>query len=130
MIREQRTNTKGGMELMQAPLIERADQLAHAVYDVLPSFPDEEKFGLVSQIRRAAISIPSNIIEGYARKKSGSFVYHLEVAYGSLKELKYQLFFSCKRDFISSKQYHRCWELIEEVAKMLWKAMDTMKNKP
>ncbi|PIR76394.1 MAG: hypothetical protein COU32_02285 [Candidatus Magasanikbacteria bacterium CG10_big_fil_rev_8_21_14_0_10_42_10] len=78
------------MKLLDEPLVERADQLAHAVYDTLPSFPDEEKFALVSQIRRAVISIPSNIIEGYARIKSGTFVYHLEVAYGSLMELKYQ----------------------------------------
>ena len=58
---------------LKEPIIERADQLAHVVYDVLPSFPADERFGLVSQIRRAVMSVPSNIIEGYARRKSGVF---------------------------------------------------------
>jgi len=95
------------MDILQKPLMQRADQLAHAVYNTLPSFPSEEKFGLVSQIRRAVISIPSNIIEGYARIKSGTFVYHLEVAYGSLLELKYQLFFSCREDIFHQKKMKR-----------------------
>ncbi|HBB37741.1 MAG: S23 ribosomal protein [Candidatus Magasanikbacteria bacterium GW2011_GWD2_43_18] len=117
------------MDILQKPLMQRADQLAHAVYDILPSFPAEEKFGIVSQIRRAVISIPSNIIEGYARTKSGTFVYHLEVSYGSLMELKYQLFFSCKRGYISALEYQRCWNLMDEVGRMLWKSIDTMKSK-
>ena len=117
------------MDILQKPLMQRADQLAHAVYDILPSFPAEEKFGIVSQIRRAVISIPSNIIEGYARTKSGTFVYHLEVSYGSLMELKYQLFFSCKRGYISALEYQRCWNLMDEVGRILWNSIDTMKSK-
>ncbi|MFA4830683.1 MAG: four helix bundle protein [Patescibacteria group bacterium] len=117
------------MNLLNQPLLERADQLAHATYDLLSFFPPEEKFALVSQIRRAVISIPSNIIEGYARKKSGTFTYHLEVAYGSLMELKYQLYFSCKRSFILPEQYMVVWPFMDEVGKMLWKSIDTMENK-
>lgn len=111
------------MQVLEKPLMKRANELAHAVYDVLPNFPSEEKFGLASQIRRASISIPSNIMEGYARMKSGTFVYHLEVAYGSLMELKYQLYFSCKRGFITLVQYRHCWNLIDEVGRMLWKSI-------
>ena len=111
------------------PLIARANELAHSVYDVLPSFPNDERFGLVSQIRRAVISVPSNIIEGYARKKSGVFLYHLEIAYGSLMEVKYQLYFSCKRKYISTVEYKHCWKYIDEVGRMLWKSMETMKKR-
>ena len=50
------------------PLIEKSDELAHLVYKITKDFPKEELYGLVSQIRRAAVSIPLNIIEGFARK--------------------------------------------------------------
>lgn len=70
---------------------ELADALALRVYAETRSFPKAELFGLTSQIRRAAVSIPSNIVEGCARNTEKDYLHFLDVAYGSLKELTYQL---------------------------------------
>ena len=68
--------------------------LAEACYRLTHAFPREELFGLTSQIRRAAASIPANIAEGHGRDNTGNFVQHLRVAQGSLKELETHLLLS------------------------------------
>ena len=69
---------------------ELADKLALLIYEKTRSFPKEEMFGLTSQMRRAAVSVPSNIVEGCARESQAEYVRFLEIAYGSLRELHYQ----------------------------------------
>ena len=73
---------------------QKAYQFCLEIYKVTKTFPNEEKYGLTSQIRRAAISIPSNIAEGYGRKSSGEYIQFLYVAYGSNCELETQLLLS------------------------------------
>jgi len=68
-----------------------ADALVISVYLMTKSFPREEIYGLTSQMRRAAISIPSNIVEGCGRETEKEFVRFLEIAFSSLRELKYQV---------------------------------------
>ena len=68
--------------------------LAVASYRLTDPFPREEAYGLVAQIRRSAVSIPSNIAEGFGRDNTGSFVQHLRIAQGSLKELETQIMVS------------------------------------
>ena len=65
---------------------QRAMDLVEAVYHLTEYFPGEEKFGLTSQIRRAAVSIPANIAEGYGRSHRGDYLRHLSIAKGSLSE--------------------------------------------
>jgi four helix bundle protein len=67
-----------------------ADEVALLIYKFTSSFPREEQFGLTSQMRRAAVSIPSNIVEGCGRQSEADFVRFLDIAYGSLRELEYQ----------------------------------------
>jgi len=70
---------------------QRAMLLAESIYRITRSFPSEERFGLVSQMRRAAVSIPSNIAEGAARRTSAEYLSFLHIARGSLAELETQL---------------------------------------
>jgi len=69
---------------------ELADEVALTIYKVTKDFPKEEVFGLVSQMRRASVSVPSNIVEGCARLTLADYRRFIEIAYGSLKELHYQ----------------------------------------
>jgi four helix bundle protein len=70
---------------------ELADSLVLQVYKVTRNFPDDERFGLTSQLRRATISIASNIVEGAARNGLADYIRFLDMAYGSAKEVEYQL---------------------------------------
>lgn len=82
---------------------ELADELALRVYRETRSFPKEELFGLVSQMRRAAVSIPSNIAEGCGRATEKEYLQFLSIAYGSLKELEYQISLAGKLGFLEEK---------------------------
>jgi len=69
----------------------QADALAVRTYGATARFPKEEQFGLTAQMRRAAVSIPSNIVEGCARESQADYLHFLVVAYGSSRELQYQI---------------------------------------
>ena len=80
---------------------ELADEVAMLVYQVTAVFPKEELFGLTAQMRRAAVSVPSNIVEGCARDGEADYLRFLNIAFGSLRELHYQLNLSKRLDFLS-----------------------------
>ena len=88
---------------------ELADEVAVLVYRVTAGFPREELYGLTSQMRRAAVSVPSNIIEGCARDSQADYLRFLYIAFGSLKELHYQLSLSKRLGFWRNQD----WSLIE-----------------
>jgi len=69
---------------------ELADELALKIYQATKDFPREEMYGLTSQMRRAAVSVPSNIVEGCARESQGEYLRFLGIAFASLRELHYQ----------------------------------------
>jgi four helix bundle protein len=81
-------------------VFELADEVAMLVYRVTAGFPKEELFGLTSQIRRAAVSVPSNIVEGCARDSEADYLRFLNIAFGSLRELHYQLNLSKRLSFL------------------------------
>jgi four helix bundle protein len=93
--------------------------LVQNVYKLTASVPPEEKFGLISQMRRAAVSIPSNIAEGQARNTTGEFIQFISQAEGSLAELDTQLIISVQLSFVSADKTKLCTELIDELRRML-----------
>ncbi len=104
--------------------------LARQVYLLSKSFPKEETYGLTSQIRRAAVSIPSNIAEGYARKSVKEYLQFYSIAYGSTLELQTQLMLCHDFKYISDGNYRNLESLIEEVSKMLHSLILKLNTKP
>ena len=93
--------------------------LAKLIYQLTNKYPAEEKFGLIAQMRRAAVSIPSNIAEGQARHTTGEFVQFLSHAEGSVAELGTQLILSIELKFCSASAANPAFELIGELRRML-----------
>jgi four helix bundle protein len=89
------------------------------VYQVTARFPKEELFGLTSQMRRAAVSIPSNIVEGCARDSEADYLRFLNIAFGSLKELHYQLNLSKRLGFMSNEDSSLVEAKVVEAEKVL-----------
>jgi four helix bundle protein len=98
----------------------KMDQYAHQIYAVTKAFPKEEVYGVTSQLRRAALSVILNYIEGYARVKDKVHKNFLEISYGSLKESKYLLYFSFVEKYLPKAEYERSLKLSEEIGAMLW----------
>lgn len=98
---------------------QKAMQVAELVYKLTATFPSEEKFGFVSQMRRAAISVPSNIAEGQARHTTGEFIQFISHAEGSVAELETQLLLSIKLDFATADTAAPVLNLLDEVRRML-----------
>jgi four helix bundle protein len=98
---------------------ELADELAVLVYRVTEGFPKEELCGLTSQMRRAAISVPSNIVEGCARDSQADYLRFLHIAFGSLRELHYQLSLAKRLGFLSEEDSSLIEQKIVETEKVL-----------
>ena len=93
--------------------------LAKLIYRLTQSFPSAEKFGLVAQMRRAAVSIPSNLAEGQARRTTGEFVQFISHAEGSVAELDTQLILSIELEVCERARVAAAFELIGELRRML-----------
>ena len=89
------------------------------VYQITKGFPGEEKYGLIAQIRRAAVSVPSNIAEGAARNTKREFINYLHTAQGSLSELDTQLELSLGVGYLASESLKPIQDLIQSIDKML-----------
>jgi len=98
---------------------QKAMDLVVEIYRLSQAFPSTEKFGLVSQIQRAAISIPSNIAEGHARKSSGAFLNHLSIAAGSLAELETQIMLAERLGFCIDATSRSLLASTDEIGRML-----------
>ena len=98
---------------------QKAMDLAEEIYLLTKVFPREEIYSLTNQIRRAAISIPSNIAEGHARKSISEYRQFLSIAQGSLAEVETQLLLAIRLNYQSEKQCKKATLLREEISKML-----------
>ena len=100
-------------------LWQRAMDLVVEVYDLVKKLPKEELFALSDQIRRAVISIPSNIAEGQGRNSSKEFIHFLSIAKGSKAELETQLLLCVRINYLKELEIEKAMSLVEEVGKML-----------
>lgn len=96
------------------------DDFISDIYEITKHFPKEEIYGLTSQLRRAALSIILNYIEGYARQRKQVLKNFLEISYGSLKETKYLIYFSYKQKYFHEKDYKKLVGKSDDIGKMLW----------
>lgn len=120
------TGAKGYKDLI---VWQRAVKFVVEVYKVTGGFPREEMYGLTSQIRRSAVSIPSNIAEGQARNSPRAFASHLNIALGSAAELETQLIVSQQVGFLSQSDLERLTAELMEIVRMLHGLLNTQREK-
>ena len=94
-------------------------ELVVDVYECTKGFPADERFGLTSQIRRAAVSIPSNNAEGAARQHDKEFLQFLSIAQGSSSELETELLIAQRLEYLGANDYQRVYERANTVARMI-----------
>ena len=109
---------------------QRSVELVTEIYRLTKAFPKEETFGLTSQMRRAAVSIPANISEGYARKHRKEYLQFLRIAFGSGAEIETFLVLAGKLEFVPPKDLRRSEELLSETMRMLNKMISSLVAKP
>ncbi len=97
---------------------ERSVELVKAIYDLTKTFPKEELYGLTSQIRRAAVSVPSNIAEGFARYHNKEYKQFLYTSLGSCAELSTQLIIAERLNYLDNEKADILFGEIEEISKM------------
>jgi four helix bundle protein len=96
-----------------------ADELVLEIYKITKAFPKEEIFGLTSQMHRSAVSVPSNIVEGCSRESQNEYCRFLEIAFGSLRELHYQLDLACRLGFANDLEFSQLEKKCIETEKVL-----------
>jgi len=99
---------------------QKADELAYQVYLETKNFPKDERYGITSQLRRAAISIPTNIVEGTGRQGRNELKQFVNIALGSLAETEYLLEFCFRLGYFRKETYERLENLRSEVGGLLW----------
>ncbi|TWT80512.1 hypothetical protein CA13_19510 [Planctomycetes bacterium CA13] len=107
---------------------ELADELAVTTYRLTKDFPREEQFGLTSQMRRAAVSVPSNIVEGCAKPSQLDYVRFLDISYGSACELQYQISLAHRLDFLNQSDFEVLNGIAVETSKVLSGLIRSLRN--
>ena len=100
------------------------------IYKILNDFPKTEEYGIKSQLKRAAVSIPTNIVEGHSRNSNKDFLRFIYISRGSLEEVKYLLFLSKELGYIKHQDYVRIEKRLSEISYMLNSFIKYLKNNP
>ena len=116
------------MTEFQNKLKDKMDKYVHFVYKITKSFPKEELYGVISQLKRAALSVILNYIEGYTRRRPAVQLNFYETSFGSLKESRYLLDFSKEEGFINEKDFNEVVAIAEEIGAMLWKEITDLEK--
>ncbi len=104
----------------------KMDEFVKFVYRATKKFPKDEIYGIISQIRRASLSVILNYIEGFARRKKAVQLNFLEISYGSLKEAEYILKLSLHEKYLTQKEYDQGAKLADEIGAMLWTEISSL----
>ncbi len=108
---------------------QKSIQFVTEIYKSTRKFPKEEQYGLTSQINRAAISIPSNIAEGYGRRSTNDYIRFLQISMGSVYEIQTQLEISKNIEILSADEYLQIHENSREIERMLSSMINKIHNK-
>ena len=98
---------------------QRSVDFASSIYEMTAQFPSDERFGLTSQMRRAAVSISSNIAEGSGRGSDAYFARFTQIAYGSLMEVVSQIRIALRQEFVNRETHDKLVQQAEQLARML-----------
>ncbi|MFH1086932.1 MAG: four helix bundle protein [Chloroflexota bacterium] len=109
---------------------QRSMDLVELVYRLSKRLPAEAQFGLVSQMRRAAVSLPANIAEGYGRTHRGDYLHHLSMARGSLTELETHLLIAQRLGYLAEPEMAPAWALAQEAGRLLNGLMRALRAAP
>jgi four helix bundle protein len=117
-----------GRNHQKLTVFHKADELAVLVYRLTKGFPADERFGLRSQLRRAAVSVPANIVEGAAREGRRDYVRFLDIALGSAAETGYLLHLADRLGYVSSDSSEESRKCADEVGRMLQKLIIAVRD--
>lgn len=120
---------KSYKDLKDLRVWEKGLEIVDKIYTVTEDFPNHERFGIISQMQRSSISIPSNIAEGFMRQHSKEYVQFLYVALGSCAELETQLIISEKRNYVKQEVVKDLHEMVDHESRMLTNLIKTLKLK-
>jgi four helix bundle protein len=104
----------------------KADELAYQIYIATKNFPPDETYGITSQLRRAGLSVPTNIVEGYSRQGKKELKHFVNIGMGSLGETRYLLDFSSSLGYLNQGQYISLEQLGAETGKLLWRFYESL----
>jgi four helix bundle protein len=132
---EQMTNSmpkaKSGVQTYRELVVcQKGMDLCEICYRLTARLPKGEIYGLVSQIRRAAVSVPSNIAEGFGRDQSGSFIQFLRIGQGSLKELETQVLICQRVGLLTEEEVTKVLSLADELGRMIRSLIRTQQTGP
>lgn len=108
---------------------EKAHSLTLDIYKLTINFPDVERYGIVSQIRRSSSSVPANIVEGYTRLSTKEYIQFLNIANASLAETQYFILLSKDLEYVNEEEYNSIEKQCKELTKMLVSTIVTLKKK-
>ena len=115
------------MKVEDLDVFKLSHELTLQVYEITKNFPEEEKYGLISQMRRSASSVPTNLMEGGHRFNKNEYKHFVSISRGSCGELKYQLLLSKDLKYIDEEKYSKVKEGCDRISMMLTKLYNSLK---
>ena len=109
---------------------QKSMDLVVACYEITKKFPSQEMYGLVSQIRRAAVSIPANIAEGHGRKHRGDYLHHRSITRGSLLELETHFSIAARWGYLQPPEVENILRLTDKLGRMVSGLIQKLRSKP